>query len=241
MLRPRQIATAMRLGKPYFYQYWKWTGSEAAKFRSIHDDTKSVFIHIPKTAGMSLHTALYQSEGGYGHAPAIAFLHRDPKRFAEYFTFAIMRDPIERFSSAFYYLKNSSHLEELPHYARDAEWGQENLAAYDTPGDMLAAIRNPLIYGKLMSWVHFRPQAWYITDPAGKLLVDYVGRLEDFDNSVAHISKQLNKPYEPQRVNVSKRASDSPFNECERAQLAQIYAEDIALYDKLFKNAPQEG
>lgn len=228
-MKLREIAHLLGFGRQWFFAFWTKKRSPLAEFKPMQDEMQSIFIHIPKAAGMSIHKMLFDSEDLYGHAPAIAYLSRDPERYARYFIFTLMREPTDRFVSAFFYLKTAALTD------RDGEWGKNMLGAFETPDALLVAMaRNPILRAKVMSWVHFTPQAWYLTDRAGKVIVDYIGRVEAFDESMSEIAARIGKPYTPTHSNASKRPKTLDLSPPARAMLKRLYAEDYAFYRARF-------
>jgi hypothetical protein len=73
----------------------------------ISHKKKFIFIHIPKTAGMTLINALesYQDEDGFkfGHPPQSRYV--DQFAVNEYYQFSFVRNPWDRLCSAFFFLK----------------------------------------------------------------------------------------------------------------------------------------
>ena len=67
--------------------------------------TKAIFIHVPKTGGMSIIRAIrkYKLDVRYGHH-RISYYNKN--EIQESFTFSFVRNPYDRFVSGFYYLKN---------------------------------------------------------------------------------------------------------------------------------------
>jgi len=65
--------------------------------------TNTIFIHIPKTAGQSIGFALYGHT--IHHDKAADLQARDPAFYKGAFKFAVVRDPIARFRSAYTYLQ----------------------------------------------------------------------------------------------------------------------------------------
>ncbi|WP_434287484.1 sulfotransferase family 2 domain-containing protein [Celeribacter sp. SCSIO 80788] len=228
-MKPREIASAFGYAKPYFYNYWKFNRVHTADITPSMRDSGSIFIHIPKTAGMSIHRTIYDRDTGHGHAPAYGFRKRNPQEYDKLFTFTIMREPTDRFISAFYYLKTA------PINDRDEKWGKDHLAGYQGPNELLTAIReNRWVRGEMLSWVHFTPQAWFINDQAGNQMVEYIGRLEEFDRHMSEIATRLGRDFTPKQVNKSKRPRETPLDDANLALLHDFYAEDYELYDKLF-------
>ncbi|MDY6859982.1 MAG: sulfotransferase family 2 domain-containing protein [Pseudomonadota bacterium] len=227
----RELAHLAGFGHTYFISYWTKANSPVAEYKGLQDETQSIFIHIPKAAGMSIHHVLFDSEELHGHAPAIAYYSRDPERFQRYFTFTLMREPTNRFVSAFFYLKTAALTD------RDGEWGKRYLSAFDTPDALLTAMaRNPFLRARIMSWVHFTPQAWYLTDRQSKVIVDYIGRVETFDESMSEIAARLGKTYAPTHSNKSKRPRDLALGPQAKTLLENLYADDFLIYHDRFGN-----
>jgi hypothetical protein len=85
-----------------------------------------VFIHIPKTAGTSIAKALYEADGkAVRHLRKLPrtqhYLARDvrqaitPEKFDSLFSFAVTRDPFERFCSIYFFVR------ERPNFAERME------------------------------------------------------------------------------------------------------------------------
>ena len=64
----------------------------------IIDDRKLIFLHIPRTGGVSICRAL-DIEGNYHQTPRY-FQHHHPGEWAEYQKMLVVRDPVDRFLSA---------------------------------------------------------------------------------------------------------------------------------------------
>jgi len=70
----------------------------------IFDDSKSIFIHVPKCAGTSIEKTLGgPSFGGHSYATSIRKHHRN--KWDRYYKFGFVRDPLTRFGSGYYYLR----------------------------------------------------------------------------------------------------------------------------------------
>jgi hypothetical protein len=90
------------------------------------------------------------------------------KIFNEYFKFAFVRDPIQRFISTYFFLKRNHRYIEEPTY--------ENL--YD-------------FYMKSHNKLHLLPQHNFIYGDKGELLVDYIGYTCDMNKSLNYICSKL--------------------------------------------------
>lgn len=167
----------------------------------ISESHKFLFVHIPKCAGVSIMKAL---EGiatvdhplclgqANKHETAPDFISRNGRDVYQQFrSFAIIRDPIDRFISRFCF--TSQRQAHLP--------GSENFRSLDT---FVAAIENK--DATLMSQQNrFIPQHRYIMDD-GKIIVDrvlcYETLKEDFESILSYLDI---KSIDLQKKNASKR------------------------------------
>ena len=51
---------------------------------------RMIFIHVPKTGGITVLTSLFGIKRQLGHKPALAYQFADAMRFAEYFKFCVV-------------------------------------------------------------------------------------------------------------------------------------------------------
>ena len=73
---------------------------------AVFEELDAVFVHIPKTGGVSISKALFDSGTVGGHRPAQTYrLIYGAERYAQMFTFGFVREPLDRLASAFAYLK----------------------------------------------------------------------------------------------------------------------------------------
>lgn len=74
---------------------------------AIYHKWKCVFVHIPKTAGTSIHSKLYnRTDYEDNHKTFFELLNEhDAELFESYWSFSVVRNPYDRFISAFEYAK----------------------------------------------------------------------------------------------------------------------------------------
>lgn len=232
-MRVRELSHMMGCGRQYFHAFWSRSLPIYQAPLAVQDAVGALFVHIPKTAGVSVCKAIYGTNQLFGHAPAQGWRSQDPERYAGLFTFSLMREPSDRFFSAFYYLRNGALTE------KDNNFAVRHLRHFDTPDALLNAMScSRLLRARVMSWVHFTPQSWYLTDRSGNVIVDYIGRVETFDKSMAEIAARLGKPYEPTHTNASKRPETLTLSPPARATLERLYKADFQLYRSRFESAP---
>lgn len=198
---------------------------------------KTIFVHIPKTAGQSIEMSFLASFGlGWkDRAPLLLRPCDDtsfgPKRlahlFAEeyvklghifavdfdaYFKFSIVRHPIDRIRSS-YLASNPPSSVSIKDYVKAGLASDKFTDRYR----------------------HVAPQVEFLCDSAGKLMVDEVGRFENLQNFTSRIFKKcdLDMPQLP-HVNETKLKlfdEKTGLNEKTKAWLKDIYAEDFERFD----------
>lgn len=190
------------------------------------DETRSIFFHIPKTAGLSVSKALYGNSGG-GHRGVVEFLVAfGPEAFERYFKFTIVRNPWDRVYSAWRFLRGGGMHEE------DRRWAERHLAVHDDFGGF---VKRGLPTAEVQAALHFLPQGAFLCWPGSSLpLVDYIGFFERLEESFACIAHRLGKPRKPlPRLNRSGAAPADyreAYDEESRGIVSEIYAVDVALF-----------
>lgn len=227
-MRLREAAFLIGLGEFFFRQRWSCDRTSLSAFKPFHDETESLFVHIPKTAGISVYKSLYAQSALYGHAPALAFQFRDPIKFDKYFKFSFIRNPTERFASAFYFLKAGGLT------AQDDAWSSLNLFGIETPDDLLVSMQNPFRRAAIISWKHFIPQSWYISGRDRAISLDFIGRVDSFEQSLLEISKRLDRPpCSTVQINRSSRPRITRLHPEAQRRLERIYHSDFELFESL--------
>jgi hypothetical protein len=94
-------------------------------FPTGFDATQSIFIHIPKTGGVSIAAALYGVL--IPHYTWQEWRRVNPTKFKRYFKFAVLRDPVTRFASSFDFVKAGGI------NATDQEFSRVELADFVLP------------------------------------------------------------------------------------------------------------
>lgn len=130
--------------------------------------------------------------------------------FSGFFKFAFVRNPFDRFIS----------------YCAFTTRALKQFEA-DPKRVMRRYIDNP-------PWQHilFQPQHRFVTDDAGRLLTDYVGRVEQMQESYDEAARRLGIPTATlEKVNVSERRDYRDYyDEALIAGVAKLYARDLELF-----------
>lgn len=154
----------------------------------ISEKDRFVFIHIPKTAGSSIHIALKDHYGlvGPDRADPPPEEHHQSYSFAwqnnpvqDYYSFAFVRNPWDRLTSAYAEFRSASHRMGYP---------------VDPPMSTYSGFEQFCEEFPASAWaqdVHYRPQHTFICWK-DRVEVDFVGRYENLVADYAAIGEKLN-------------------------------------------------
>lgn len=188
---------------------------------------RCIFVHIPKTAGSSVVLSLFGE--GSRHVPYHEYERANPRKFRRYFKFAFVRNPWDRLVSSYFYLRNGGS------GGHDQVWSGRCLAGYTDFGSF---VRGWLTKESIWSWVHFKPQHYFICDANLRVRMDFVARLETIDTDFRYICERLNIAAELKQTNPSNHRHYSEYYTDElRERVAAVYADDIAIFGYEF-NSP---
>ncbi|MCB2127518.1 MAG: sulfotransferase family 2 domain-containing protein [Rhodobacteraceae bacterium] len=183
---------------------------------------RAIFVHVPKCAGTAIATQLPIA---HGHRSAEFLRWKDPVLFDACFTFGFVRNPYDRFVSAFHYLRSDKTS------ARDAAWGRQFLGQYADFRDFAQAMLSPVRRGPVLGWLHFLPQTYFLCDRQNRVLVDFVGRQESFSEDLATVNERSGLALANQRARTVARDDYRSYYSAETAHLVErIYADDFALF-----------
>jgi hypothetical protein len=192
------------------------------------DKYKCIFIHIPKTGGISIKKSAF----GYSSLPHLTaadyrIIFND-KTYENYFTFAFVRNPWDRVFSAYRFLKKGGCTR------RDRYWSEANLALYK---DFESFVCQWLNYKNIYTHVHFIPQCEFICNAKGEIDVNFLGRFENLAEEFDKIMTKLDIKVELKHLNKTSKISKNYrdyYTEKTSAVVAKIYQRDIELFDYKF-------
>ncbi len=191
-----------------------------------------IFIHIPKTAGISVNAGLFGCNTGYHRTIAGYQTIFSKREFSNYFKFAFVRNPWDRVASAYFFLKQGGL------HGDDARWAARNIACYSTFGDF---VRGWVNAKNIRSGRHFRPQADYLCLP-GKTTseLDFTGYYENLNADYDHVRRVLGTGAALPAANVTKSKHKdfrSYYTDETRAIVARVYRHDVELLGYTFDNS----
>ncbi|EJL22656.1 sulfotransferase family 2 domain-containing protein [Novosphingobium sp. AP12] len=121
-----------------------------------------LFIHVPKNAGTSVCDRLYGEQIKHETVRYYAMVAPDVLDLP---SFAIVRDPVARFLSAYRYARSDGTRDRA--VARPFNARYRAFACVDDAIDHLATARSLFDIDHI-----FRPQSWYLTDARGECRID---------------------------------------------------------------------
>lgn len=180
-------------------------------------------MHIPRCGGTSLLQALAGRTRPRDHCAFQIYRQADPDRFARYFKFAFVRDPLTRLHSAYRYLVAGGNGDGDLRLAESIRSQCQNFDAF---------AQNWLSERHLISISLFRPQAFFVYDGvADEFGVDFLGRFENYAEDAAAVLERLGlDPHSLPSLNASRNAAHSASDldlEAEtRERVRALYALD---------------
>jgi hypothetical protein len=201
-------------------------GKRRRRLRKV-DRARTLFIHIPKNAGMSIAQALYGEQ--IKHATIRYYAKAAPRLLWRTPSFAVLRDPVARFVSAFNYAQagGSDHNRVSAPFI-------DRYKAFRTIEDALDHLEDAADIYRIDHI--FRPQSWYITDRKGSLIVDRLFLLERFDQVCRFLALRGIEDV-PHLNHVEK--PPTALEESQVARIRNFYARDFALIEALRDDANQ--
>ncbi len=205
----------------------------------ISDSKRFIFIHIPRTAGFSVHQALqpwvdHQNldfrkarwEKDYPHYTAREIREIAGKEtLQEYFKFAFVRNPWDRMLSRYSYLKKFNDHPHEPFNPR----------GYYPPGTLsfLQWLKGGEPHG--VHPLDLRPQKKWLVDVSGQIGVDFVGRFETLEADFETICQKIGLSLALPHVNRSDHGHYREYYDPEgRDVVARIFREDIKTWSYQF-------
>tara|TARA_B110000196_G_scaffold87258_2_gene75681 strand:+ start:3886 stop:4512 length:627 start_codon:yes stop_codon:yes gene_type:complete len=181
--------------------------------------TESVFIHIPKSAGMSVVKALYKKDSS-NHDTWREYYHRDKSKFEKYFKFAFVRHPYDRFISAYEYLIKGGKSD------TDIYWRDKYLSPYSDVNDfiLLGGLERAIKGGA----EHFIPQVKFVCK-GDNIVVDYIARYESINEDFEYIRSKIGGN-ELSIVNANEVKNKLILTSLSIDKLNSIYSDDYRVF-----------
>lgn len=200
------------------------------------DDTQSIFIHIPKAAGISVCKSIYGNLAA-GHTSMSTYQYVfSRKDFDRYFKFTFVRNPWDRLFSAYSFLKKGGINN------KDLKWSQINLSKYNS---FERFVLDYLSETSIYEYIHFIPQTHLLSCYGKKLVlpIDYLGFYENLESDFQYVVKRLGKnctlPY-LNKTEGSKLTYQDAYSEDMIEKVRSLYLTDIQEFGYSFDNSSIE-
>jgi hypothetical protein len=202
---------------PRAMRLFHWRIDEAVRRRNL------IFIHVPRVAGTSIARALYGSR--CTRHPSIRYFKTvAPRFFAEADSFAVIRDPFDRFVSSYAFVRSGG-----TDTCRLSDVFVRQTASLRTVDDYLSFIeeRDDLSLDFVM-----RPQSWFVSDlETGTPLVRRLF-LYGQDDALLSLYLKTQGVAELPWLNMSERVP-LLLSSRQKRRIESIYARDFALVEAL--------
>ena len=185
-------------------------------------DTKSLFIHIPKTGGHSVGMALYKRDPFHFRFVDYAdYALQHGIDLNDYFKFSVVRHPVDRLISMYNYLHGLRYVNRAIVPLKLAS----NILEFTNLWLELRAKANgkrsvPFLYS----------QRDYVCNSLGSVAVDYVAKLEDISSDFKYIASQVGYP-EAKLMHVNRSKSRVGVDSEDREILTDLLAEDVSFFN----------
>lgn len=214
----------------YWIGYRKWEAIKSLKDnnqrRNLLDahkcGKKVLFIHIPKTAGVSLIRTYEDYFSDARHSPALLYKLLLGTKFSEFATFAIVRNPWARLFSAYNFLIGGGLIE------TDREMGQ--ILIRECPS-FEQFVKEWLPKYGVCSYMHFVPQHEFVCGWGDSVIVKNIIKLEQLDAGWPDLTAKLGiSQREIPRANAgTKRDYREYYDKKSTDIVGKLYKKDINL------------
>lgn len=206
-------------------------GLETIKLKKI------LFIHIPKTAGTTIHRSIL------GRPPVVESCHWTYMDYKEkfgkelldsYWIFSFVRNPIDRFLSRIRYLKNNYSAGQPQHV------DERNFVIKLSDPQKIADCLVENLDHWFLKKDHGISQYNYICNLDGEIAVDFVGVNEFFSKDIQEVMDYIGlgkfNPKVCQNFLITdKKHSELLENQEFIEKIQKIYPKDLDLYNKILK------
>jgi hypothetical protein len=191
------------------------------------DRTRSIFVHIPKTAGVSIARALYDGLGA-GHLGIHDYeMALRPVVVSGYFMFTLVRNPWDRLYSAYTFLMSGGMND------HDRAWAERHLAGYrDFEEFVVSGLET------VKGQIHFVPQVEFLKSAIRpRTGVNFIGLYENIADDFAAVSAVVNPAAQLRHENRTVRAPGSYRDAYSRAMIEAVgrsYRVDVDAFGYVF-------
>lgn len=191
-------------------------------YSDFENKNKIVFVHVPKNAGNGVAESLFGMKPK-GHNFLVDYKKNNPEKYENFFKFGFSRNVYSRFYSAYSYLKKGGF------GVYDEEFSEKYIRGYPDFNSFVKSLEDPSIAKKVISWTHFIPQTdFFLVE--GVCELDYLGSVEEMEESLEYLSKKLNLEYKGNKKVNSSNSSDyrAVYDDDSIRIVSALYEKDIS-------------
>jgi hypothetical protein len=179
---------------------------------------KQIWIHIPRTGGSTCSIGVF----GYqiGHHDLSDYTRILGTEIKKYFLFSIVRNPFDRYVSAFNFLRNGGITKDDSRFSRSLKLQEHTVNSFATELQRLG----PDMY------VHFRTQSSFLKSPLKNVMVDQVYKLEEFANGGLDqptLPLKFREALKRHKINQSRVADRQNLSDQAKPIIVDVYKEDF--------------
>ena len=195
-------------------------------------ETNSLFVHIPKCAGVAVSRTLFNCLSGGHHKLNSYSLAFNYEEYHSMFKFAFVRNPWSRTVSAYNFLRKGG-MEET-----DASFRDEVIEKY---ADFEDFVMNWLNAANIYKKQHFLPQYIFLQRECGLSVLatqdmDFVGRFENLQEDFGYVAKRIgSEATSLPRLNAGPSVYYREMYSKEmKEKVERLYQEDVAIFEYEF-------
>jgi len=198
---------------------------------------KFFFVHIPKTAGTSISSAILATNK-YNlsflpteHASAIQIIDYIGKNYKKYYSFSFVRNPYDRLNSLYHFLCQKNLFPE-----KGENWDQDNLIKMGFKAWLLDTNFWPPYTKGIGPSFQKRSQCYFLSDENNHILVNDVFKYENLTNDLNILSKKIDINFdELSQTKVTIRDNDK-YEYCDETIdfVKQFHGEDLDRFNYIF-------
>lgn len=184
----------------------------------VNHEHKFIFIHINKCGGTTIDT-LFSGDFA-GHTKAFDYKKQYPTEFKNYFKFTFIRNPWDRVVS-FY------------HYQIKRKW---DYYPFDETIPFKEFVKNWLKQMPRQTTLNTHPCYDWISDEHDELIIDFVGRVENFQKDFDIVCEKIGIPQckLPHNNKTNHKHYTEYYDEETKEIVAEKYAKDIKYFGYKF-------
>ena len=179
-----------------------------------NDKKELLFVHIPKTGGVSVNSSGLVPRGRH-RSIVDPWTGNILSEFQGKYSFAIVRNPYDRFLSAYSYLMKGGQKRPVDLKYQSILQSYPNL---DAVVDDLRSLKRKIL--------HFEDQAYFIANHRGNILVDRMIRFENLKEELVTLHPAFE--HLPHR-NATAREAKPPLTTEQKQKIAKAYRRDFRL------------